>query len=371
MRLKINQHGFTWEEIAGRNLEQLSNWQTLDEYEKDTLTFCREWLTGKNSFLLHTSGSTGKPKTITISRAQMQASARMTAGALGLEKNDNALVCLNTAYIAGKMMLVRGFEVGMTLTIITPQANPLAGFSDDTHFHFTALVPMQLKAILHETPEKLAILQKMKAIIVGGSPVDKTLENDLQVIQAPVYSTYGMTETVSHIALRRLNGAEASEDYKVLKGVDIGTDARGCLTIQGEVTGHQKMITNDIVTMVGARRFLWLGRFDNVINTGGVKVHPEKVEAIIEKLFLKMHLQRQFFVGGLPDAYLGESVTLIIEGKKLDENTENTLLASLSEELPPYTKPRSVYYLSEFCLTPTQKIARKANLEVLRKQTGA
>ncbi len=371
MQLKINGHWFSWEEIAGKKLEQLAGWQKLDEYEQSTLTFCQEWLSGKKSFPLHTSGSTGTPKNITIERTQMQASARMTAKALGLVKGDKALVCLNTAYIGGKMMLVRGFEVGMTMTIITPRNNPLASFSASDHFHFTALVPMQLKAILEETPEKLAILQKMKAIIVGGSPVDKALENKLQVIQAPVYSTYGMTETVSHIALRRLNGAEASEQYEVLNKVQIDTDARGCLTIQGSVTLGKKLITNDIVTITDSNHFAWLGRIDNVINTGGIKVHPEKVEAFIEKIFALMHLQKQFFVAGLPDDRLGEKVTLIIEGSVLEENTKKMLLHLLSEGLHPYSRPKTIYYLPEFQITPTHKIARKANVEALLARINA
>jgi o-succinylbenzoate---CoA ligase len=366
MRLKLNQHWFRWEEITRIDtLEQLAGWSMLNDYERNTLIFCQEWLTGKKSFTLHTSGSTGSPKPITIARSQMQASARMTAKALGLEKGDSALVCLNTAYIAGKMMLVRGFEVGMVMTIITPQANPLADFSIAEHFHFTALVPMQLKTMLEETPEKLSILQGMKAIIVGGGPVDKTLENALQTINAPIYSTYGMTETVSHIALRRLNGAEASGQYQVLNDIEIGTDTRGCLTIKGRVTGYQELVTNDIVTITDPKHFLWLGRIDNVINTGGVKVHPESIEALIEKLFMQMHIQRRFFVAGLADERLGESVILIIEGKALGRDIENTLLHSMSKELHPYAIPKSIYYLPAFYLTPTYKIARKINLEIL------
>ena len=366
MQLKLNQQGFSWEEIAKTaSLEELSGWQMLHDDEQNTLIFCREWLRGKKSFTLHTSGSTGSPKPVIIERSQMQASARMTATALGLGKGDKALVCLNTAYVAGKMMLVRGFEIGMEMIIMTPRANPLTAMGADDHFHFTALVPMQLKTILEETPEKLAILHGMKAILVGGGLVNHTLENALQGIHAPVYSTYGMTETVSHIALRRLNGKDKSDVYEVLEGIEIGSDERGCLKIKGAVTGHHEIITNDRVTISDSKHFRWLGRIDHVINTGGVKVQAEMLEEAIEKIFAQLQIQRKFFVAGLPDERLGEKVVLIIEGKDVGISVEQPLRQLLSEITHAYAIPKAVYYLPSFYLTPTGKIAREANLRML------
>ena len=178
-------------------------------YEADALAFCRAWLSGQTEFTLHTSGSTGTPKPIRLTRAQMRASAHLTGQTLGLRAGDVALVCLNIRYVAGVMMLVRGLELGLPMTIIEPAGNPLAGFDPaNVRFDFTALVPLQLQHILDDTPEKLAILNRMKAILVGGAVVSPALEQALQVITAPIFSTYGMTETVSHIALRRLNGPE-------------------------------------------------------------------------------------------------------------------------------------------------------------------
>lgn len=369
MQLKLNQQYFSWDEIAKvGSLEELSGWQMLNDAEQDALIFSRVWLTGKKSFTLFTSGSTGKPKPIHLKRSQMQASAHMTANALGLKKGDRALVCLNTAYIAGKMMLVRGFEVGMDMTVIPPQANPLVDIMPSYHFHFTAFVPMQLKTILEETSEKLGILHSMKAILVGGGPVDSELEDALQIIKAPIYSTYGMTETVSHIALRQLNGEHKSDLYEVLSDINIDTDERGCLKIKGTVTDNHEIITNDRVSISDSKHFRWLGRVDYVINTGGIKVQPEMLESSIEKIFVQLQIHRRFFVTGLPDARFGEKVTLVIEGKELRKDKEQALKQLLSENLQTYSVPKYMYYLPTFSLTPTLKINRKANLEKLLKR---
>ncbi len=371
MRLKINNHWISWEEIANSpSITSISEWQNLDDYAQNTLVFCREWLTGKNTFKIYTSGSTGLPKPIIITRSQMQASARMTARALSLAKRDKALVCLNTGYIAGKMMLVRGFETGMEMTVITPRANPLADFSRTELFHFTAFVPLQLKTILAETPEKLSILHRMKSILVGGAPVDSSLEKALKNIQAPIYSTYGMTETVSHIALRRLNGPATSQTYKVLEGVEISSDTRGCLKIKGSVTNNREIITNDVVTITDAKHFHWLGRIDHVINSGGIKVHPEAIEALIEKILQKIQMQCRFFVAGLPDKRLGEKVVLVVEGEKWEQATEKEIMHLLAKDIKGYALPKSIHYHPEFYLTPTGKIARKAILEKLSIQAA-
>ena len=190
-------------------------------FEKNIFNFCVDWLTGKEYFEIYTSGSTGKPKLIKIYRQQMQLSAQMTGEFLKLKKGDKALVCLNTEYIAGKMMLVRGLEIGMNLHIIEPSTNPFLNLPITTQIDFIALVPMQLQGILKSEPTRLPILQKMRAIIVGGAAVGQELERDLQLIKAPIYSTYGMTETITHIALKRLNGTKKNQYYKTLPKVSI------------------------------------------------------------------------------------------------------------------------------------------------------
>lgn len=212
----------------------------------------------------------------------MQASARLTGQTLGLQPGDAALVCLNVRYVAGVMMLVRGLELGLSLTIQEPSGNPLANLDPATdRFAFAAFVPLQLQTILEQTPDKMPILNGMKAIVVGGAATSLALERALQVITAPVYATYGMTETVSHIALRRLNGPDASEVFTALDGVTLGTDERGCLHSTAAATNFEQIQTNDVVELIDPAHFRLLGRADRVINSGGVKIQPERVEQII------------------------------------------------------------------------------------------
>ncbi|MFZ4647918.1 MAG: AMP-binding protein, partial [Gemmataceae bacterium] len=202
-------------------------------YEEQSITFGRAWQSGQQTFVLHTSGSTGTPKPVILSRSQMLASAVLTGQTFGLQAGDTALCCLNTAYVAGNMMLVRAMTLGLKLTIVEPSGNPLADF--DTHrtqFDFLAFVPLQLQMVLEQSPEKVAILNQAKAILLGGASTSLAQEAQLQLIMAPVYATYGMTETVSHIAIRRLNGPNATDFFTALLGVELGVDHRDCLNIR-------------------------------------------------------------------------------------------------------------------------------------------
>ncbi len=335
-------------------------------------TFLQRWNAGQQTFTIHTSGSTGTPKPITLTRAQMTASARMTGAALGLSAGDHALVCLSTEYIAGVMMLVRGAVLGLELTIVPPSNNPLAAFPPATHFDFTALVPLQLQKILTETPNKIGILNGMKAILVGGAPVSATLERQLQAVTAPIYHTYGMTETVSHIALRRLNGDAPSNAFTPLPGVSLGVDARGCLTISAPVTGGKTLITNDRVELRADGSFVWLGRWDNVVNSGGVKIQVEQVEAVLAQALLSVaegaFAARRFVVGGVSDERLGQKLVAVIEGEALSTRALSALENALRAALPQYHRPREIYFLPHFAETPTGKIDRRHTLAQISHQ---
>lgn len=330
-------------------------------YAVQTLAFCRQWLSGAATFVLHTSGSTGTPKPITLTRAQMIASARATGAALGLHAGMRALVCLNTAYIAGVMMLVRGFALGLELVIVPPDAHPLRDWPLAAPCDFTALVPLQLRATL-DAPVERQRLAAMHAVLVGGAPVTSDLVAALADVPAPVYHTYGMTETVTHIALRRLNppGAPPDELFVPLPGVTLATDARDCLTVRGPMTAEATVVTNDRVALRADGSFRWLGRVDNVINSGGVKVQAEKVEAALQALLP----QRRLFVAGLPDGVLGEAVTAVIEGPPLPADLAAALAADLT--LTRYERPRQIVCLPHFDETPTGKIDRAATLARLR-----
>ncbi|NIR47198.1 AMP-binding protein [candidate division KSB1 bacterium] len=356
-----------------RNLDP----KTLSDNELRTLVFCGHWLTGAREFTIQTSGSTGAPKTIRLYREQMTASARLTGDALNLKKGDHALACLSPAYIGGLMMLVRAMVLDLELTAVEPSGNPFESLcvSDESSvesFDFAAFVPLQLQNMISGNKDAIAFLNKMKAILVGGAPVPVSLRKKLQAIQASIYETFGMTETLSHIALRRVNGPGASDHYQALPGVTLGLDRRGCLTIQAPSTKRQFVMTNDLVELKSDGSFVWLGRIDNVINTGGVKVQPESVERIIEETLaaipdIGVNLLEKcgFFVGSIPDEILGEKVTIVFEGLQFPQEIIDPLFKNLTRNLNKYEVPKAVACVESFVRTRSGKIDRKATLDKL------
>ncbi len=292
----------------------------------------------------------------------MAASARMTGRVLGLEPGDQALVNLNTPYIAGIMMLVRGMELGLRLVVVEPSSLPLAGFGSGDHFDFLSFVPLQLQNTLEKNIDKVKLLNEAKGILVGGAPVSASFEEQVQLIEAPVYHTYGMTETVSHVALRPLNGSQKQTWYTLLDGVQLTTDERGCAVINTHLPGLPPVITNDVIELLTPNTFQWLGRADNIINSGGVKIQSEKIESEIEKIFEGLNIKKRFFVAGLLHPQLGESVTLFAEGTPLPNHIEDHLIQLLQTSLPKYELPKSIRYVSFFAETPTGKIDKRLTL---------
>ena len=353
----------------------------VSDAEQRVLDFCQRWLSGQETFTIQTSGSTGQPKTILLTRAQMVTSAHWTSQALGLEPGDRALVCLSVTYIAGMMMLVRGFELGLRLTVIEPVSRPLAPFAPHERFDFTAMVPLQLHATLHGNVHERATLDGMKAVLIGGAPVSLALEEQLQQVRAPLYHTYGMTETVSHIALRRLNGPQRSDRFVPFEEVRLGVDARACLTITSTLTRGETLYTNDLVEFQADGSFRWLGRIDNVINSGGVKVHIEQVERALEAYLLHyqggIYAERRFFVAPFPHPRLGHTVVAVIEGEPCSGGPAaatafaTALRTSLQPALTPYAIPRQVFFVSQLLETRTGKIDRGANVQRLVAQHPA
>ena len=335
----------------------------VNGYEAKVLDFVRQWLTGTQEFGLTTSGSTGTPTPITLRRRQLQASAQRTADYFDLGPGDRALVCLNCEYIGGLMMLVRGLERNMHLTIVEPHANPFEYVAPGAEFDFAAFVPLQIKAVL--AAGLAPRLNRLKAILVGGAPADAALQQELQPLSVPVYLTYGMTETCSHVALRRLNGPEASARFRVFQGIAAGQDARGCLTLCGDVTDDQLIITNDRVNLLDAHTFEWLGRADFVINTGGVKVPAEKVELVLDVALAEIGQSRRCFVAGQPDERLGQAVTAFIEGEALAPALEKQVQTLLAERLSRYEQPRQLRYVPAFQTTATGKLDRPGTLRSL------
>lgn len=311
--------------------------------------FILEWLDGNGFITVKTSGSTGIPKEITLQKEHVFNSAEATVNYFDLKENTKALLCLSSEFIAGKMMLVRAMTAGWNLQIAVPEKNPLENIDGD--FDFTAMVPYQ---VFHS----LASLHKVKKLIIGGGAVPWKLEEKLQQISTKVFATYGMTETISHIAVRPLNGTEESFVFSALPKVNFSQIENGCLQIHAPEISEETVITNDVVELLSPTSFKFLGRIDNVINTGGAKVHPETVE---EKLSL--HINLPFFIASENDEALGERVILIIESEK-QLHFENFPDAFLT--LTPYEEPKKIYSIPEFHYTETGKIKRADILKELR-----
>jgi O-succinylbenzoic acid--CoA ligase len=258
------------------------------------------------------------------------------------------------------MMLVRGLERNMHLTIVEPHADPFDFVPAEEEFDFAAFVPLQLRAVL--TAGRANRLNKMRAILVGGAGVEPSLLREVEQLKVPVYLTYGMTETASHMALRRLNGPQASPHYRVLPGLHLGQDERGCLTVRGDVTDDQLIVTNDRIELVDKHTFDWLGRVDFVINSGGVKVQAEKVELVLDVALAELGESRRAFVAGQADERLGQAVTAYVEGSPLRTPAEQRLLELLRERLGKYELPKRVVYIPTFQTTASGKLDRAATL---------
>src|SRR6185312_2130607 len=230
------------------------------DYERSLYAFIREWISASQTISLNTSGSTGKPKTIKVKKEQMIASAQMTSKYFKLNSKSNLLLCLSTDYIAGKMMVVRAFVSGANLVTANPDGNPLKELKAKADF--AAMVPLQVQNALSVSTAKKKF-QSIKNVIIGGAAIPHQLEKQIAKCSNNVYSTFAMTETLSHIALRRLSGKKKSDMYELLPGIKIKKDKRGCMIVSAPKLDAKPIITNDIVEIKGARHFKWLGRYDN------------------------------------------------------------------------------------------------------------
>lgn len=311
-------------------------------FRQDLFSFLSEWFDSGKTILVHTSGSTGKPKELYVTKENMMESACLTCSFLGLQQEDTALLCMPLKYIAGKMVVVRALVAGMNLLPITPSGHPLKDIKEAPTF--AAMIPMQVYNSL-QVPEEKAVLQQIRHLIIGGGAIDKQLAQGLKDFPNAVWSTYGMTETLSHIALRRLNGPEASDWYIPFKGIRVCLSKEDTLIIHAPQICEEELVTNDIAEINDQKQFRILGRKDNTINSGGVKIQIEQVEAILKEL-----LFQPFLITSAPDAKFGEIVVLLVEGQ-LPDNIEKTC----AEALPPYWQPKRFIPIFKLPLTETGK----------------
>ena len=318
--------------------------------------FLSEWNNGSDRVLVHTSGSTGKPKPMMVEKKRMLNSARITCDFLGLKPGDSALLCMSLDYIAGKMVVVRSIERHLHLISVCPSGHPLKDVNEE--ITFAAMVPMQVYNTL-QVPEERARFCRISHLIIGGGAIDEALEQKLKALPGDVaiWSTYGMTETLSHIALRRINGAEASEWYQPFDSVRISQAEEGCLVIDAPQVCAEPLVTNDIVEIesyiynkVEKLRFRIKGRKDNVICSGGIKIQIEEVEAL-----LKPYLEKPFMIAKKKDGKFGEIAVLLTEDEEI-EKVEATVRRLLSDH--KYWIPREFLHVDQLPLTETGKPKR-------------
>src|SRR5690606_4074692 len=321
-----------------------------EPFEQSVGDFLMDWLNDKPFMYVRTSGSTGGAKQIRIQKQAMVNSALASGDFFQINVGDSALHCLPAAYIAGKMMLVRAMMLGLEIDLVEPNLTPLEGLSKT--YDFSAMIPLQVENSLDK-------LDQVRKMIVGGAPIDSTLIDSLQNKSTEIYETYGMTETVTHIAAKKINNFSNSESldastFQILPNITIGTDDRGCLVIDAPSIAEQVIVTNDLVELVSAGSFIWRGRIDHVINSGGVKLIPEQIEKKLAEV-----IPSRFFVYGIDDASLGQKLIAVVEGKH-DPKLLETIKGLKS--LDKFEHPKDVYFTDTFLETENGKVKRDATI---------
>jgi o-succinylbenzoate---CoA ligase len=342
--LTLNGQTRSGDELIAFCKEQLN--QQLEEWQKNSYTFILEWFNDKDYIIAHTSGSTGQPKEIQLPKNTLVESAKNTCAFFNLTKDSKALLCIPTAFIGGKMLLVRGFVSGMDVHITKPTSSPLEQIN--TCYHFVALTPQQAIQSSNEA------LNYFANIIIGGGEVNTALENKLRDVKCNCYSTYGMTETASHVALKHIGHQNY---FEALPNITFTKDERDCLIIHAPKLLESSLVTNDVVELLSPTQFIWKGRYDNVINSGGIKIYPEEVEKKLEPF-----ISQRFFIGKLPDDMLGEKVVLVIESEhELNIDFSKTTLTS-------YEKPKQILYTPKFIETENGKVKRDCFLYIWKSK---
>lgn len=330
---------------------------TQKNHLTDIHSFLSDWFDRSDFITVPTSGSTGNPKSIQLKKEFMINSAKATGSFFDLDNKTTALLCLNVQFIAGKMMLIRAMILGWSLDLATPNSNPLKQIVKD--YDFSAMVPMQLYNSLDR-------ISQIKKIIVGGGIVSDELKKKIEFLPTKVYHTFGMTESITHMAVKPLNrsaGFTAENDYyKILPNIKISQDKRGCLIINAPKLSDKILITNDLVEIQSRNKFKWLGRYDHIINSGGVKLIPEQIEEKLAGL-----IQQRFFISGRADKVLGEKLILIIEGAEQPDLLRK--IVKFHKENPTilnnFEIPKQIYFVKEFKETESKKILRDEILKII------
>ena len=322
-----------------------------EPYELEIGDFLMDWLSQGDTLTVSTSGTTGAPKKMQIARSKMIASARLTGTFFDLSPGNSCLLALPARYIAGKMMLVRALVLGLHLTYVEPAASAIP-YNEE--YDFTALVPMQVKGSLKQ-------IDQIGTLLIGGAPIPLDLYASLEKSKADIYETFGMTETLTHVAARRLNhtlSGKAEHVFTALPGVRFSQDERECLVLDAKHLDLEGWATHDVIELISDTEMVWKGRFDHVINSGGVKIHPEYLQNQ-----LGAALNRAVLIGSVPDEELGEKLIGVVEGdidlQQLDKQIDAI------DDLNPYEKPKIWFNLPAFVRNDAGKLDREANLKKL------
>jgi len=348
-QLKINGKPYSSDALASL-AENMANNVSAPEWEQSLFGFVLEWLSESENLAVKTSGSTGPSKVFNVPKSKMVKSAERTANVFNLKENDITLLCLPVNYIAGKMMVVRAFVTGLDLYIREPAGNPLKNLEKE--FEFAAMTPMQVVKVMEEEngSDKL---NNIKKLIIGGGQINPDLEKKINKLTNQTYHTYSMTETLTHVAVKNLAGKTAQKIFKALPGVTFEINENDCLVVYDDVLGISRMATNDMVNLISDTEFEFIGRFDNIINSGGIKVFPEILEEKIRKL-----IPGRFIIGGLPDEVLGEKIVLFIEGKETTD-TASLIKKIRHSGMQKHMIPKDIYYVDHFPETENRKIIRQ------------
>lgn len=315
-----------------------------DHYEMEAGRFLMDWFDDKSYVEVKTSGSTNAPKTLQIPKQQMVDSALATGDFFGVTVGHSGLMCLPASYIAGKMMFVRAMILGLNVELVTPSSHPLD--QTDKSFDFAAMVPLQALNSINQ-------LHRVGTLLVGGGKISQDARKQLKMAACQVFETFGMTETVTHFAARNI---KTEKYFKTLPGVSISTNTDKHLKVKMPWM-EAEIITNDIVEIISENEFDWLGRSDFVVNSGGVKLFPEQIEAKMDKFMLT-----PFFLAGKPCDVLGERLILVVEGPKV------ALSKRLYENLTEFEKPKEVHFVDHFVRSHTGKIRRAETLKKIFSQ---
>jgi len=356
MGLQVHQMIHSGFKIAGQSFSSIPD--ILDFVQQNYpvhYDFLQNWFDDRPDIEVQTSGTTGLPKKIRVKKSAMLYSAQKTIRFFDLETGTKALLNLSSGFIAGKLMWVRALAGGWNLYIVSPHNKAIHKVLTHHRYDFGAMVPLQ---VYHN----LDLIEQIDRLIIGGGAVSAALQEQLQEKVNRIFATYGMTETLTHIAVKPLNRPAALfakidslDTYRVLEGVEIQIDKRGCLVVEAPGITEQRVVTNDLVQIIDNKHFKWLGRYDNVVNSGGVKLIPEQIEKK-----LSAYINRSFFVAGIPDERLGEKLVLLVESETFD-------LPDFQGVLSKYEVPKEVYFIQHFARTDSGKIRRK---ETVRSITG-